>query len=152
MDRICRRNGCGKPIEGKRLSHTIAITTADGSAGERGSVIDALPDMVERCGTEVIYAAAAARTLERVAAFCRERHIPAQVAVEETFGCGVGLCFSCVVPVSRKDGSGHDHLRACVEGPVMNPARILWDRWLSEAPRMIPTPPEGLPVVRSWPG
>ena len=141
-----------KPIEGKRLSQTIAIVTADGSAGERGSVLDALPDMVERCGTEVIYAAAPARTLERVAAFCRERHIPAQVAVEETFGCGVGLCFSCVVPVARKDGSGYDHLRSCVDGPVMNPARILWDRWLSEAPRMIPTPPEGLPVVRSWPG
>jgi len=141
-----------KPIEGKRLSQTITIMTADGSAGDRGEVLDALPDMVERCGTEVIYAAAPARTLARIAAFCRERKIPAQVAVEETFGCGVGLCFSCVVPVARKDGSGYDHLRACVDGPVLNPARVVWDRWLSDAPAMIPTPPEGLPVVRSWPG
>ncbi|MBA3690740.1 MAG: dihydroorotate dehydrogenase electron transfer subunit [Actinobacteria bacterium] len=141
-----------KPIEGKRLSQAITIMTADGSAGERGVALDALPDMVERCGTEVIYAAASVRTLERIAAFCRERKIPAQVAVEEAFGCGVGLCFSCVVPVARKDGTGYDNLRACVDGPVMNPARVLWDRWLSEEPRMIPTPPEGLPVVRSWPG
>ncbi len=141
-----------KPIEGKRLSQTITIMTADGSTGDHGDVLDALPDMVERCGTEVIYAAAAARTLQRIAAFCRERKIPAQVAVEEAFGCGVGLCFSCVVPVSRKDGSGYDALRACVDGPVMNPARVVWDRWLSEASTMIPTPPEGLPVVRSWPG
>jgi dihydroorotate dehydrogenase electron transfer subunit len=141
-----------KPIEGKRLSQTITIMTADGSAGDRGEALDALPDMVERCGTEVIYAAAPARTLQRVAAFCRERSIPAQVAVEESFGCGVGLCFSCVVPVARTDGSGYDHLRACVDGPVLNPARVVWDRWLSEAPTMIPTPPEGLPVVRSWPG
>jgi dihydroorotate dehydrogenase electron transfer subunit len=141
-----------KPIEGKRLSQTITIMTADGSMGEHGSVLDALPEMVERCGTEVIYAAAPARTLERIAALCGERRIPAQVAVEEAFGCGIGLCFSCVVPVARKDGTGYDHLRACVDGPVMNPARVLWDRWLSEAPRMIPTPPEGLPVVRSWPG
>ena len=37
-------------------------------------------------------------------------------------------------------------------GPVFNPARVLWDRWLSDAPTMLPTPPEGLPVVRSWPG
>ena len=36
--------------------------------------------------------------------------------------------------------------------PVFNPARVLWDRWLSDAPTMLPTPPEGLPVVRSWPG
>jgi dihydroorotate dehydrogenase electron transfer subunit len=141
-----------KPIEGKRLSQTITIMTADGSLGDRGVALDALPDMVEHCGTEVLYAAAPARTLERIAAFCRERRMPAQVAVEEAFGCGVGLCFSCVVPVGRKDGSGYDNLRACVDGPVMNPARVLWDRWLSDEPRMIPTPPEGLPVVRSWPG
>jgi dihydroorotate dehydrogenase electron transfer subunit len=141
-----------KPIEGKRLSQAITIMTADGSAGEQGVALDALPDMVERCGTEVIYAAAPVRTLERIAAFCRDRKIPAQVAVEEAFGCGVGLCFSCVVPVARRDGTGYDNLRACVDGPVMNPARVLWDRWLSEEPRMIPTPPEGLPVVHSWPG
>ena len=141
-----------KPIEAKRLSQMVMIMTADGSAGDRGDVLDALPEMVERCGTEVIYAAAPARTLERVAAFCSQRGIPAQVAVEERFGCGTGLCFTCVVPVARKDGSGYDHLRACVDGPVMNPARVVWDRWLSEAPTMIPTPPEGLPVVRSWPG
>ena len=141
-----------KPIEGKRLSQAIMIMTADGSAGDRGGVLDALPEMVERCGTEVIYAAAPVRTLERIAHFCRDRKIPAQVAVEETFGCGIGLCFSCVVPVARKDGTGYDNLRACVEGPVLNPARVLWDRWLSEGPTMIPTPPEGLPVVRSWPG
>ena len=39
--------------------------------------------------------------------------------------CGFGLCFrraSC--PVAREDGSGYDHLRACVEGPVFNPARV----------------------------
>ena len=57
-----------------------------------------------------------------------------------------------LVPVARADGTGYDLLRACVEGPVFNPARILWDRWTSEAPRMLPTPAEGLPVVRAWPG
>jgi dihydroorotate dehydrogenase electron transfer subunit len=141
-----------KPIEAKRLSQTVAVMTADGSLGERGGVLDALPEMVERIGTEVVYAAAPPTTLERVAAFCRERNLPAQVAIEERMGCGYGLCHTCVVPVARKDGSGYDHLRSCVDGPVFNPARVLWDRWLSEAPTMLPTPPEGLPVVRSWPG
>ena len=141
-----------KPIEGKRLSQTIAILTQDGSIGERGTVLDAMPDMVERTQAEVVYAAAAPTTLHRVASFCRDRSIPAQIAVEERMGCGFGLCHTCVVPVARKDGSGYDHLRACVDGPVFNPARVLWDRWLSEETRMLPTPPEGLPVVRSWPG
>jgi dihydroorotate dehydrogenase electron transfer subunit len=141
-----------KPVEGKRLSQTIEIVTADGSLGDRGSVLDVLGDMADRCSTEVLYAAASPPTLERIAAFCRDRQLPAQVAIEERMGCGFGLCFTCVVPVARKDGSGYDHLRSCVDGPVFNPARVLWDRWLSDAPIMVPTPPEGLPVVRSWPG
>lgn len=140
-----------KPIEAKRLSQAIEVRTADGSVGELGAVVDALEGMVERCETQVVYAAGPPRTLERVAAFCRERSLPAQVVVEESFGCGFGLCFTCVVPVARADGGGYDNLRACVEGPVFDPGRIVWDRWLSDAPTMLPTPAEGLPVVPTWP-
>ena len=115
-------------------------------------MLDLLPAMVEQTQTEVIYAAGPNELLRSVAEFCRERRIPAQVAVEERMGCGLGLCFTCAVPVARKDGSGYDSLRACSEGPVFNPARIVWDVWLGEQQRMLPTPPEGFPVVRSWPG
>jgi dihydroorotate dehydrogenase electron transfer subunit len=141
-----------KPIEAKRLSQTIVILTQDGSLGERGSVTDALAETAERTQAQVVYAAAPATTLQRVATFCAERQLPAQVAVEERMGCGFGVCQSCVVPVARKDGSGYENLRACIDGPVFNPARVVWDRWLSDEPTMLPTPPEGLPVVRSWPG
>ena len=141
-----------KPIEAKRLSQTVSIVTGDGSLGERGTVLDALPEAVERTRTEVLYAAAPPATLRSISDLCVARRIPAQVAVEERMGCGYGLCHTCVVPVARKDGSGYDHLRSCVEGPVFNPARVLWDRWLSEAPKVVPTPPGGVPVVRAWPG
>lgn len=141
-----------KPIEAKRLSQTVAVMTADGTLGERGTVLDAVPEMVERTKTQVVYAAGDAAMLERIAAFCRERNLPAQVMLEERMACGFGLCYACVVPVARPDGSGYDNVRACVDGPVFNPARVLWDRWRSDAPVMVPTPPEGLPVVRSWPG
>lgn len=141
-----------KPIEAKRLSQTITIVTSDGTLGDRGSIMDALPEMADAASAEVLYAAAPSPTLASIAAFCKERGLPAQVAVEERMACGLGLCQTCVVPVARKDGSGYDHLRSCVDGPVFNPARVLWDRWLSEEPTMLPTPPEGLPVVRSWPG
>jgi dihydroorotate dehydrogenase electron transfer subunit len=141
-----------KPIEGKRLSQTITITTEDGSLGDRGSVLDALAGVVESTGAQVIYAAARRSTLRGLAEFCADRNIPSQVAVEEEMACGVGLCFTCTVPVVRKDGTGFDNLRACTEGPVFNPARILWDRWLGDQPRLAPTPPEGFPVVGAWPG
>jgi hypothetical protein len=64
--------------------------------------------------------------------------------------CGLGLCWTCVVPVSRRDGRGFDHVRACVDGPAMNAARILWDRW--GQPEEEPTPPEGFPALAGWPG
>ena len=141
-----------KPIEGKRLAQSIAITTEDGSLGESGGVIDVLPQVVESTGAQVIYAATGRQTLRRISEFCAERRIPSQVAVEEEMACGIGLCFTCTVPVIRKDGSGYDNLRACIDGPVFNPARILWDRWMGEEPHMVATPPEGFPVVKTWPG
>ncbi|MGZ8571374.1 MAG: iron-sulfur cluster-binding protein [Actinomycetota bacterium] len=141
-----------KPIEAKRLSQTVSIVTSDGTLGDRGTVIDALPEAIERSGTEVLYASAEPPTLRKIAEICVERRIPAQVAIEERMGCGFGLCHTCVVPVARADGSGYDNLRACAEGPVFNPARVLWDRWLSEEPTMLPTPPGGIPAVREWPG
>jgi dihydroorotate dehydrogenase electron transfer subunit len=145
-----------KQIEGKRLSQTIAFVTEDGSLGERGSAMDAVPEMAQSSGAEVVYAAGSGGMLRRLAEFCRESRLPAQFAVEERMGCGLGLCFTCGVPVARKDGTGYDTLRACVEGPVFNPARVLWDVWMGERTpggrELLETPPEGFPVVRSWPG
>ena len=145
-------DGVFKAIEAKRLSQSVALVTADGSLGSRGTVVDALPEAIERTSAEVLYASAPATTLRRIADICRERRLPAQVAVEERMACGVGLCHTCVVPVAHEDGSGYEHLRACTEGPVFNPATILWDRWLSDAPTMLPTPPGGIEAVRDWPG
>jgi dihydroorotate dehydrogenase electron transfer subunit len=139
-----------KPIEGKRLARTISIVTEDGSAGETGTVADVLPAVADKCHTEVVYAAGPRRVLQVAAEFCRSRSLPAQVAVEERMACGMGLCWTCVVPVSRKDGRGFDHVRACVDGPAMNAGRILWDRWgVQEAES---TPPEGFPALAGWPG
>jgi dihydroorotate dehydrogenase electron transfer subunit len=141
-----------KPIEAKRLSQTVAVMTDDGSLGETGTVLDALPEAMDRSKAEVLYAAARPTTLRAVAELCMARRVPAQVALEERMGCGYGLCFTCVVPVAHPDGSGFEHLRACVDGPVFNPARVLWDRWLAPTPKVLPTPPGGVAAVRAWPG
>jgi len=135
-----------KPIEAKRLSQLVTVVTDDGTLGERGTVVEALPAAVERGPAQVVYAAGAPALLRVVAALCRERKLPAQVAVEERMGCGYGLCGTCAVPVAYKDGSGWDHARACIDGPVFNPARVLWDRWPAamahdrRAPAHLPAP------------
>lgn len=141
-----------KPIEAKRVSQTISIVTKDGSMGEAGQVIDVLPRVLEGTPAQVVYAAGPRRALRAVADVCLERRIPSQVAVEESMACGLGMCFTCVVPVIRKDGSGYDNVRSCVDGPVFNTARVFWDKWMADVPAVLATPPEGFPAVRSWPG
>lgn len=146
-----------KPIEAKRLADSVVVTTEDGSMGERGRVTDALPSAVARTGAQVVYACGPNPMLRGVAEYCRSRVIPCQVAVEEMMACGLGVCWTCAVPMIAKDGRGWWNVRACLEGPVFNGARIWWDRWLGagrpeieqadEAPEL----PEPQPVeARTW--
>ena len=76
------------------------------------------------------------RAVARVAA---ERGTPAQLSLEETFACGVGACWGCVVPLSRESaqapnfppvagGETRDyvHARICKEGPVFWAHELRW--------------------------
>jgi dihydroorotate dehydrogenase electron transfer subunit len=40
--------------------------------------------------------------------------------------CGVGICFTCVAKVRDGEG-GWDYRRTCIEGPVFDSRRIVWD-------------------------
>jgi len=111
------------------LSVDLALTTEDGSAGDRGRVTGPLeqrlasrapnaPVMIYACGPEGMLAAAAALAMR----FGR----PCQVSVERVMGCGLGGCYSCVVPM-RAEGGGFHHVRSCLSGPVLAGDQILWD-------------------------
>ncbi len=146
-----------KPIEGKRLSDSVVVTTEDGSMGERGRVTDLVPTAVARTGAQVVYACGPNAMLRAVAEYCLSRGIPCQVAVEEMMACGLGVCWTCAVPMIAKDGRGWWNMRACLEGPVFNGARIWWDRWLGEREPEVEQPelaedlPEPQPVeARTW--
>jgi dihydroorotate dehydrogenase electron transfer subunit len=49
---------------------------------------------------------------------------PVQVAVEEFMACGIGVCWTCVLPV-RANG-GLKHARSCTDGPVFAGAEVAW--------------------------
>jgi dihydroorotate dehydrogenase electron transfer subunit len=143
-----------KPIEGKRLANTVVFTTEDGSMGERGRVTDVLPGVVDRTGAEVIYACGPNAMLRAVAERCLARGIPCQVAVEEKMACGLGVCWTCAVPVIALDGRGWWNVRACMEGPVFNAARIWWDRWLGHEEQPKAADAEAIrepETVEAWP-
>ena len=106
---------------------SLVLTTEDGSAGEHGRVTAPLErHLAERQSAAAVYAcgpeammAAVARMAMRFACVCH-------VSLERVMGCGLGGCYSCVVPV-RGEAGGFHHLRSCIAGPVMSGDRILWD-------------------------
>lgn len=115
------------PIDAKRLGATSAFTTDDGSEGHKGFVTDLLAEMIEKCGTEVIYACGPNAMLAAVSAIGLKHRVPVQVAMEAYMGCGIGICMTCVQPIWNKDGTEVIHVRTCVDGPVFNGARVAWD-------------------------
>jgi dihydroorotate dehydrogenase electron transfer subunit len=109
----------------RRSVGSVTVTTDDGSAGTRGRVTDPLPEAIERLGAQVVYACGPMAMLRAVGEVAQSYAIPAQVAVEESMACGIGVCMTCVLPVLQDDGSSK-FVRSCVEGPVFDAARVRW--------------------------
>jgi dihydroorotate dehydrogenase electron transfer subunit len=111
------------------LAVDLTLTTEDGSAGEQGRVTapverrlasraPAAPVMIYACGPEGMLAA--------TAKIAMRYGCPCQVSVERIMGCGLGGCYSCVVPMRAGHGGFH-HVRSCLSGPVLAGDQILWD-------------------------
>ena len=113
-------------LEAKRISSSVAFTTDDGSHGEQGRVSDVLPEVLDRTGSDVVYACGPMGMLRAVAEIAESRGIPSQVAVEESMACGIGVCMTCVLPVRGDDGQTR-MVRSCVEGPVFMGDALRWD-------------------------
>jgi dihydroorotate dehydrogenase electron transfer subunit len=113
-------------LAAKRLVGQVTVTTDDGSAGRRGLVTDALPDAIERINAEVVYACGPMPMLQAVGAIAAKRAIRAQVAVEESMACGIGVCMTCVLPVRGVDGRAR-FVRSCVDGPVFDALNVRWN-------------------------
>jgi len=113
----------------ERLGVRLVLTTEDGSRGEKGRIIAPLDReltgrpsedqvMIYACGPEGMLAACAKTAM---------RHgRPCQVSVERIMGCGLGGCYSCVVPMHTGTGAPH-HVRSCIAGPVLAADQIAWD-------------------------
>src|SRR5262249_22643958 len=107
----------------------LVLTTEDGSAGERGRVVDPLDRALaarRAAGTIMIYACGPEGMLAATARIAARHGRPCQVSVERIMGCGLGGCYSCVVPMRGDDGGVH-HVRSCISGPVLPAERIAWD-------------------------
>ena len=94
--------------------------------GVRGIVTDVLSQVIHEARTDVIYACGPMPMLRQVTALAGRYDIPVQACVEEAMACGIGVCMTCVLPVSGGDGITR-MVRACVDGPVFRGEQVRWD-------------------------
>lgn len=112
--------------QARRAADSVTVTTDDGSAGHKGWVSDVLPALVAAHGAAVVYACGPMGMLRAVTDVAGATGAVAQVAVEESMACGIGVCMTCVLPVTGSDGLTR-MVRSCVEGPVFRGDRVRWD-------------------------
>jgi dihydroorotate dehydrogenase electron transfer subunit len=145
---------CDTPALHAALGEDLHVATEDGSAGRRGSVLGAVADVldteltrpdarvtVSACGPMAMLAAVAAAVAGRPDA----DRVAAEVAVEERMACGVGVCMTCVLPVTGADGTTR-MTRVCTDGPVLPAAAVRWDA-VDRIGSAVPGDAEGSPVA-----
>ncbi len=108
----------------KVLCKDLFISTDDGSAGKKGTVVDALNDFLasqpSALSSRLIYACGPSKMLEAVSKIALEKGIKGYISLEENMACGVGACLGCAVRTKK----GYE--RVCKEGPVFRIEEIVW--------------------------
>jgi len=114
----------------------VRISSDDGSVGRHGLVTELLEEILsEYPSQQDSPSAASARRvvccgpepmLRAVAGSAGGHQVPCEVSLETPMACGIGICFSCVVRVVQSDGDW-DYRRTCVEGPVFDARKIVWE-------------------------
>ena len=101
----------------------VYVATEDGSAGVKGTVIDAIKEY----GIEgnVIYACGPMPMLKALAAYADEHGLAAQISLEERMACGIGACLGCICKTKQKNTHTNVHnSRICKDGPVFDAKEV----------------------------
>lgn len=113
----------------ERLGVRLVFSTEDGSRGRRGFITapleEALAGTVSSQAVR-LYVCGPTPMMRAVAEVSAAHGRPCDVSLEQVMGCGMGGCYSCVVPATGPDGTPH-HTRSCIDGPVFDATRIVWD-------------------------
>jgi dihydroorotate dehydrogenase electron transfer subunit len=113
----------------ERLGVKVVLTTEDGSRGTKGLITAPLDDALRRLGAGTraqLYVCGPTPMMRAVAQLAESHGRPCDVSLEQVMGCGLGGCYSCVV-LAREPGGAPHFVRSCVEGPVFDSRRIIWD-------------------------
>jgi dihydroorotate dehydrogenase electron transfer subunit len=112
----------------ERLDVRVVIATEDGSRGAAGFVTAPLADAMALAGATPVrvYACGPTPMMHATARLAARHGKQCDVSLEQTMGCGLGGCYSCVV--AARTGTERPHfVRSCIDGPVFDASRIAWE-------------------------
>ena len=112
------------------LGVEIVLATEDGSRGARGRVTVPLGSALAArpLGNPVkLFVCGPTPMMRACARLAAEHGRACEVSLEQVMGCGLGGCYSCVVLAHGTDGGQAHHTRTCVDGPVFDATRIVWE-------------------------
>jgi dihydroorotate dehydrogenase electron transfer subunit len=113
----------------ERLGVRVVLSTEDGSRGVRGFVTAPIASALSAATVDTrvqLYVCGPTPMMHAVARLAESHGRPCDVSLEQVMGCGLGGCYSCVVPARQPGGASH-FVRSCLDGPVFDASRIVWD-------------------------
>jgi dihydroorotate dehydrogenase electron transfer subunit len=113
----------------EQLGVRIVPATEDGSLGAKGFVTGPLSEALGSLGPGAVvklYVCGPTPMMRAVATLADFHGRPCDVSLEQVMGCGLGGCYSCVV-LTRQVGAPPHFVRSCLEGPVFDAGRIVWE-------------------------
>jgi dihydroorotate dehydrogenase electron transfer subunit len=114
----------------ERAGVRTILATEDGSRGAKGFVTGPLTDTLAGLGAADrvrLYVCGPTPMMRAVAAIAESHGRRCDVSLEQVMGCGLGGCYSCVVLTRQGAGAAPHFVRSCIDGPVFDARRIVWE-------------------------
>ena len=104
----------------------LFVASDDGSTGFSGNIVSGLEQARPQwlADDPVLYVCGPEALLASTAGLSQRHGLSCQVSLEGVYGCGLGLCRGCAVPLKNDPG----YLMQCIEGPVVDASLVDWER------------------------
>lgn len=110
--------------EFKKYCQHIEVTTENGKVGKKGIVTMPLSLNIKKY--DKIYACGPKKMLKATSELSMQYEIPIEVSLDERMACGMGACLGCLIYI-KNDSGEIEQKRCCVEGPVFDGSKIVWE-------------------------
>lgn len=101
----------------------VYVATEDGSAGSKGTVLDAIKE--HALTADIMYACGPTPMLKALKEYALLHNMECYISMEERMACGIGACLACVCKSTDIDEhSKVKNKRVCKEGPVFEAREV----------------------------